>query len=189
MNLKAAKVGKEAKSLSAIIAESRLRQDEPLWSEETAHTIVAAVKAGSFLEVAAAVAGVDLKTLQRWLLRGSGGEPPFTSLVLELRVAIGEAENGLVGCIRKAARKNWSAAAWLLERQYPERWGKSPERVAIGSQSRISGSQDELVSALSRNSNAALEGLLADIAHWRAENGLPAGAEDESEPDRGILEH
>jgi hypothetical protein len=34
------------------------------------------------------------------------------------------AEQRLVAVIAAGARSNWRAAAWLLERQYPERWGR-----------------------------------------------------------------
>lgn len=35
-----------------------------------------------------------------------------------------EGEDALVGIIREAAVKSWQAGAWLLERRYPDRWGK-----------------------------------------------------------------
>jgi hypothetical protein len=36
-------------------------------------------------------------------------------------------EERLVALVAQAATKNWRAAAWILERRYPERWG--PERL------------------------------------------------------------
>ena len=36
--------------------------------------------------------------------------------------------------IRAAAAKDWKAAAWLLERRYPEQWGR--RRVEVGSPDR-----------------------------------------------------
>ena len=39
-------------------------------------------------------------------------------------------EPGLVVAIAKAAQRgNWHAAAWLLERRWPERWGRPTERA------------------------------------------------------------
>ena len=42
----------------------------------------------------------------------------------ELKVS----ESELVSWIRTAAAKDWKAAAWILERRFPERWAR-PERI------------------------------------------------------------
>lgn len=42
----------------------------------------------------------------------------------ELKVS----ESELVSCIRTAAATDWKAAAWILERRFPERWAR-PERI------------------------------------------------------------
>jgi hypothetical protein len=33
------------------------------------------------------------------------------------------AEERLIGLVAQGAKTNWRAAAWLLERRYPQRWG------------------------------------------------------------------
>jgi hypothetical protein len=48
---------------------------------------------------------------------------------LEDAVARALAEPRLVGLIAREAARSWRAAAWLLERRYPERWAASRERV------------------------------------------------------------
>jgi hypothetical protein len=42
-----------------------------------------------------------------------------------VREVIGRAiaEERLVAYVAQAARSNWRASAWLLERRYPQRWG------------------------------------------------------------------
>ena len=35
----------------------------------------------------------------------------------------------LVGLIGQAAQKNWTAAAWRLERKYPDKWGRTERNV------------------------------------------------------------
>ena len=54
----------------------------------------------------------------------------FLQLV-RLAEAAGEAAN--VKVIREASHdsKQWTAAAWLLERKYPDRWGKR-DRITVG---------------------------------------------------------
>jgi hypothetical protein len=36
--------------------------------------------------------------------------------------------NLVLAIARSAARGNWKSAAWLLERRWPERWGRPTER-------------------------------------------------------------
>ena len=38
-------------------------------------------------------------------------------------------EVALLRGIEAAARENWEAAAFILERRYPQRWGRAPDRV------------------------------------------------------------
>jgi hypothetical protein len=44
----------------------------------------------------------------------------------ELQAALARAteETRLVAYVASAASKNWRAAAWILERRYPDRWGR-----------------------------------------------------------------
>jgi hypothetical protein len=41
------------------------------------------------------------------------------------------AEDRLVALVAAAARGNWRAASWLLERRYPERWAADARRDAL----------------------------------------------------------
>jgi hypothetical protein len=44
------------------------------------------------------------------------------ALVVSLPLSAELREHELVQAIARAAEQNWRAAAWLLERRYPERW-------------------------------------------------------------------
>jgi len=52
---------------------------------------------------------------------------PATALLADLEHALGQAtsEVVLVAQVASAAKTNWRAAAWLLERRFPERWGRA----------------------------------------------------------------
>jgi hypothetical protein len=45
---------------------------------------------------------------------------------LDERLSVALAEPRLVALVTRAAEQNWRAAAWLLERRYPERWASRP---------------------------------------------------------------
>lgn len=86
--------------------------------------IVRYVQAGSYLETAAAAAGVNRSTLHRWLKRGAEGEEPFAAFSDAVEGALAEAELRDLVRIDRAAETQWQAAAWKLERRNPKLWGR-----------------------------------------------------------------
>jgi hypothetical protein len=103
---------------------------------ELAKEICDAIKVGSWLEVAADSCGIDRVTLKRWQKRGhkalalskKTGEPVpdeekiFASFVVAVKQANAECEIVDIKRVNRSAKKIWQAAAWRLERRYPERW-------------------------------------------------------------------
>ncbi|NOZ27976.1 MAG: transposase [Chloroflexi bacterium] len=84
------------------------------------------VRQGLTYEVAARAAGISESTFYRWRRRGEGARSgKFRQFWEALKKAEAEAESSLVQQIQKEARGGtWQAAAWILERRYPERWAK-----------------------------------------------------------------
>lgn len=91
---------------------------------ELAQRIVTYIKAGSYIETAAAAAGVNKSTLHRWLKRGAEGEEPFAEFSDAVEAALAEAELRDLARIDRAADTQWQAAAWKLERRNPKLWGR-----------------------------------------------------------------
>jgi hypothetical protein len=83
--------------------------------------IIATVTAGFSIDRAARYVGCASSTIRRECRRN----PKFDT---ELRRACLSAELCPLQAIREAARKYWRAAAWLLERLDPERFGKQNPR-------------------------------------------------------------
>jgi hypothetical protein len=87
--------------------------------------IVAAIRAGSYAEVAARAANIAPSTYYLWLERGKNGEQPFLEFLEAVREAEAQAELEAVTVIRGAARAgDWRAAQSYLERRHPSRWGR-----------------------------------------------------------------
>lgn len=86
--------------------------------------IITFIRAGSYVETAAAAAGVDRATLHRWLKRGAEGEEPFAGFGNQVESALAEAELRDLARIDRAAESMWQAAAWKLERRNPKMWGR-----------------------------------------------------------------
>lgn len=97
-------------------------------TEQLQDSLVAMLRAGNYVKVACQAVGLPVPTYDEWMRRGRDGEPrfaPFAQAIEEAR-AMGEVRN--VAVISAAAPENWQAAAWILERSYPERWARLSQR-------------------------------------------------------------
>lgn len=95
-----------------------------LLTDEVQEKIVAVVKGGSLLETAAAVAGIGRRTVYEWLEQGAAGKEPYAAFAAAVHQAKAEGESRNVMLIARAGAKDWRAAAWLLQRQNPEKYGQ-----------------------------------------------------------------
>ena len=93
--------------------------------------IEADLGAGIPVAVAAQRANVSRRSLHRWLSDGRVTRPPPTApppLVTDdrpLPELLAEAEPDLIEAIDRAAQRgSWQAAAWYLERAFPDRWAR-----------------------------------------------------------------
>jgi transposase-like protein len=97
------------------------------YDAERAAIILKVISRGNTRANAAEQAGIGERTLREWVARGKKGDPTFAAFSAALKMAERKAEGRMVGVIRKAGRTNWTAAAWWLERKFPEAWGKDAE--------------------------------------------------------------
>jgi hypothetical protein len=98
-----------------------------LLTSEVAEQLVAMLRAGNYLNVALRAVSVSRQTFHDWMRRGRSDEPSdveFRLLRDRVQQARAQGEARAVAAIAQAATSSWQAAAWLLERQYPERWGR-----------------------------------------------------------------
>lgn len=121
------------------------------FTPERAAEIIAGVRAGLPREVAARRAGVDASTVYRWLSAGKDAEAgEFRDFLQSIEKADADCEALLLTRIQNAARggevvsrktirgkdgatrteeqlsrPEWTAAAWILERKFRDRWGRN----------------------------------------------------------------
>jgi hypothetical protein len=90
-----------------------------------------ALAAGAPLHVAGAAGGVSARTVARWLERGklvrrslSAVPEPDDVEDSTLPADDGAIQRALLGSVLSAARHDWRAATWLLERRWPDRYAR-----------------------------------------------------------------
>jgi len=108
-------------------------------TREIQDKIVSAIRLGNYIETAAAYAGISKGALYDWLRRGARElekaekdpnyeipkeEMKFVRFSQAVEKALAEAEIRDVTVIYEASKEQWQAAAWRLERKFPERWGR-----------------------------------------------------------------
>lgn len=98
-----------------------------VFNQERADRLLQAVRGGNYLETAARYAGISYATLRRWILKADDPSAPeeYREFKEALEKARADAEVAALAKIQKAASDGaWPAAAWYLERSWPDRWGK-----------------------------------------------------------------
>ena len=112
---------------------------------ELTEEIAKYLRAGNYIETTAALVGINRDSIYEWLKRGAAEqerlmknprarirkrEQIFVEFSDTVKQAQSQSEAMLVGLVGKAAEKNWTAAAWRLERKFPDKWGRTERNVA-----------------------------------------------------------
>jgi transposase len=80
---------------------------------------------GNYIETACNYAGVSKQTLYDWMKLGNRENQGIHRDFLDaVHKAMAEAEMRDVQNIHNAAKTDWKASAWRLERKYPTKWGR-----------------------------------------------------------------
>lgn len=94
--------------------------------------IVTAITLGAPMSLAAAYAGVSPDAAAQWVIRGNevDAKDPYKSFAQAVLEAEGSSAIGLLAKIEAAANEGeWRAAAWKLERRYPQLFGRQSLEV------------------------------------------------------------
>jgi hypothetical protein len=104
---------------------------ESILTPELAARLETMLRAGNYIEVACRAVGISGEAFRKWMRRGRAGEQQFAEFLGRMERALAEGEVRNVARIAAATQDSWQAAAWMLERQYPERWGRASTRVRL----------------------------------------------------------
>ena len=92
------------------------------FTPETRKKILWALRLGNYRKASAEYAGISERTLCDWLSRGAEAEPGYADFCSDVLEAEQVAEIRALGVIQQAANRDWKAAAWFLERKFPQRY-------------------------------------------------------------------
>jgi hypothetical protein len=93
------------------------------FTPEVIGRIIQSLQAGNYIETAAAFAGIDKTTLYDWLKQGAAeDEGEYRNFSNAVGEALATAEMLDVQRVGNAAKDDWRAAAWRLERRHSKRW-------------------------------------------------------------------
>ena len=102
-----------------------------LLDEQITERLLQAIKLGAFTEHACHYAGITSATFRKWRQNAMDGIEPYKSIWEEVNLAESEAIVRRIARIEKAgADGNWQADAWVLERKYPDKFGRR-EKVTL----------------------------------------------------------
>lgn len=142
-------------------------------TDESRRVVLESMRLNLFAEQAAALAGVNEKTLDDWLSKGRKGIAPYADFVREFDIAKAQGERQSVVRIQKAAAGGqWQADAWILERRHPKRWGPKVRLIVEEEQREF---LDRLRARLTPEAYAAVIRAADDESE-------PAGVEGSGEP-------
>jgi hypothetical protein len=143
-------------------------------TDELMVNIVNMVRAGNYIETAAAMYHVSKQSIYQWMKRGN--EEPgtiFAKFTDALKAAWAESEaRDVVGI---GDSDQWQAKAWRLERKFPDRWGRK-ERLDIKHSGSVATSQAVDLSKLSVEELRVFEQLLGKCQVDGDAAGSEAGA-------------
>lgn len=87
--------------------------------------ICKALADGNTRKTSSEASGISRRTFSRWMAMGEDEKKgPHRALRDAVLQAEAEATSEAVACLRKAAHRDWRAAAWWLERRRPKEWGR-----------------------------------------------------------------
>ena len=97
-------------------------------TEELCENICKDIREGGTLKYSAMHNGITPRTLHNWMSRGENAKTEnglYFHFFHQVKKAQEDGKVRLIGKIEKHGERNWQALAWLLERMYPDEFGRT----------------------------------------------------------------
>jgi hypothetical protein len=124
------------------MAETPQRGRPTKLTPEVHRAIVEAIREGASRQAAATRGGVAYATLAEWVARGNGTHADreqsaeFAEFAKDLHAAEADFEQSLVKNVMAYSamgdKPDWRGPAWILERRFSDRWGKTTRTELTG---------------------------------------------------------
>ena len=111
--------------------DRKLRGRETLLNTAMQKRICGLLRDGCNIKTACNISGIGETTYHEWKNRGRSGEEPYASFFSETSRARDTFKADLLNIVVKAADKEARHAEWLLERYWPNEFGRSEPREII----------------------------------------------------------
>lgn len=100
-------------------------------NKRVCETICEGLRKGNYVTTCCRAVGISQRTYYNWKKKGEEGEEPYATFLQKVDEAEAEGEMAMMEIIHdNAVSGNWLSSAWVLERKYPNRFGKR-ERMEL----------------------------------------------------------
>ena len=99
---------------------------EPKLTPEIQAELIKCIEAGMYYRLACDAVGIGNTTFYEWLKKGKlkNADPMYKNFRNAVKKARGSCAGNALEMIKAHSVKEWTAAAWLLERRYRKYYGK-----------------------------------------------------------------
>lgn len=160
----------------------------PILTPELTKQVVDLIAAGNYIETSCAVVGISKQTFYRWMKEGNAGLTVETAEFCDaVKKALGRSEARDVAIIGKAASKSWQAAAWRLERKFPDRWGRQ-DRLSVRHSGGVGFAEHKVTPENLEFFKRNFETMFPDLDRSAIEEAIPPDAGSQDAGDLGEFE-
>lgn len=120
---------------------------------EKIRVVLEGIASGLDTKCACGIAKLPYSTWKWWLKQAEDGEEPYTELAFRAHAADAERKQIYFATLREAAKEDWKAAAWLLEKLYPTEYGQRAtlEHQAGMTPKEFKGAIDDVITVIKAN--------------------------------------